>query len=60
MFKLKQMILTICFVLFGALCHANGVTKTQNEKDGHQVSIELTQSTSQAQVVRTKATPLLH
>ncbi|KWW25147.1 MAG: hypothetical protein F082_1131 [bacterium F082] len=41
MFKLKQMILMLCFVLSGALCHANNVTETQNEKDGHQVSIEL-------------------
>jgi len=44
MFKLKQTILMLCLVLFGTLCHAGNVTKAQNEKDGHQVSIELTES----------------
>ena len=55
------MILTICFVLFGALCHATGVTKTQNEKDGHQVSIELTQSTSASSSDKSNAiTPFIN
>lgn len=44
MIKLKQTILMLCLVLFGTLCHAGNVTKAQNEKDGHQVSIELTES----------------
>jgi len=33
MFKLRQMILMLCLILSGALCYANGTTKTGNEKD---------------------------
>ena len=32
MFKLRQMILMLCFILSGALCCANGVVKTENDK----------------------------
>ena len=41
MFKFKQMVLMLCFILSGALCYAN----TKIEKDGHPVSIELKEST---------------
>lgn len=61
MFKLKQMILMLCFVLSGALCHANNVTETQNEKDGHQVSIELTESTGASSSDKSNAiTPFIN
>ena len=33
MIKFKEMILMLCFILSGALCYANGTTKTGNEKD---------------------------
>ena len=32
MFKLRQMILMLCLILSGALCYANGVVKTENDK----------------------------
>ena len=61
MIKLKQMILMLCFVLSGALCHANNVTETQNEKDGHQVSIELTESTGASSSDKSNAiTPFIN
>lgn len=41
MFKLKQMILMLCFILSGALCYAN----TKIEKDEQPVPIELKEST---------------
>ena len=41
MFKLRQMILMLCFILSGAMCYAN----TKIEKDEQPVPIELKEST---------------
>lgn len=45
MFKFKEMILMLCFILSGAFCYANNAIGKGIEKDGRPVSIELTQST---------------
>lgn len=45
MFKFKEMILMLCFILSGAFCYANNANRKGIEKDGRPVSIELTQST---------------
>lgn len=59
--KLKQMILMFFFVFSGALCRASCVTETQNGKDGHQVSIELTESTGASSSDKSNAiTPFIN
>ena len=45
MFKLRQMILMLCLILSGALCYANGTTKTGNEKDWVPIPIDIKEST---------------
>lgn len=61
MIKLKQTILMLCLILSGALCYANNVTETQNENDGHQVSIELTESTGASSSDKSNAiTPFIN
>ena len=45
MIKLKQMILMLCLILSGALCHASGVARTGNEKDWVPIPIEATEAT---------------
>lgn len=37
--KLKQTILMLCFILSGALCHANDVARTEKEGDGVTVDV---------------------
>ena len=45
MFKLRQMILMLCFILSGALCHAHSEASTGNEKDWVPIPIETTEAT---------------
>lgn len=45
MIKLRQMILMLCLILSGALCYANGTTKTGNEKDWVPIPIDIKEST---------------
>ncbi len=45
MLKIKETILTLCLILSGALCYANGAIGKGDEKDGHPVPIELKEST---------------
>ena len=34
MYKLKEMILMLCFILSGALCYAHGEARMENKKEG--------------------------
>ena len=45
MYKLKEMMLMLCFILSGALCHIHGKTITSNEKDWVLIYIEATETT---------------
>ena len=45
MYKLKEMILMLCFILSGALCHAHGEARTDTEKDWVPIPIEATEAT---------------
>ncbi|MBR1514104.1 MAG: DUF3244 domain-containing protein [Bacteroidales bacterium] len=45
MIRLKQMILMLCLILSGALCHAHGEAKTGNEKDWVPIPIDIKEST---------------
>jgi hypothetical protein len=45
MYKLKEMILMLCFILSGALCYAHGEAKTENEK-GKGIPIEVIECVS--------------
>lgn len=45
MYKLKEMILMLCFILSGALCYAHGEARTENEK-GEGIPIEIIESGS--------------
>ena len=47
MYKLKEMILMLCFILSGALCYAHDEakkTRMENKNEGHPVSIDLTET----------------
>ncbi|MBR1514293.1 MAG: hypothetical protein IJ622_08390 [Bacteroidales bacterium] len=55
MIKLKQIILMLCLVLSGALCYANGEARTGNENDGHNVPIELKESTGASSLDKSSA-----
>ena len=41
MYKLKEMILMLCFILSGAFCHASGVAEQENEKGNDGISTVL-------------------
>jgi len=45
MYKLKEMILMLCFILSGALCYAHGEARTSNGKDWVPIPIDITEST---------------
>ena len=45
MFKLRQMILMLCFILSGALCYAHGEARIENEK-GEGIPIEVIECVS--------------
>ena len=45
MYKLKEMMLMLCFILSGALCYAHSKTITSNEKDWVLIYIEATETT---------------
>ena len=55
MYKLKEMILMLCFILSGALCYAHGEDRMENEKDGRPVSIDLTESTEAGSLDKSNA-----
>ena len=44
MYKLKEIILMLCFILSGALCYVHGKTITSNEKDWVLIYIEATET----------------
>ena len=41
MYKLKQTVLMLCFILSGALCYAHGEARTENEKGNDGISTVL-------------------
>ena len=45
MYKLKEMILMLCFILSGALCYANGEARIEKEQ-GEGIPIEIIESGS--------------
>lgn len=45
MYKLKEMILMLCFILSGALCYANGEARTEKEK-GEGITIDVKEKAS--------------
>lgn len=51
MFKLRQMILMLCFILSGALCYASGEARTENVK-GDEVPIEVIEISSSTSGLR--------
>ena len=55
MIKLKQMILMLCLILSGAFCYANSTVGKGNEKDEHNVPIELTESTGASSLDKSNA-----
>ena len=55
MYKLKEMILMLCFILSGAMCYASGTARTGNENEGHDVPIELTESTGASSLDKSSA-----
>ena len=46
MYKLKEMILMLCFILSGALCYAHGAAGTEKKGDG--ITIGLIESSTSA------------
>jgi hypothetical protein len=55
MYKLKEMILMLCFILSGALCYAHGEARMENKKDVRPVSIDLTESTEAGSLDKSNA-----
>lgn len=45
MYKHMRIVMMLCLILSGALCYAKNMVKMEERKDGHQVSIELIEST---------------
>ena len=61
MYKLKQMILMLCFILSGALCYAHGVARTSNEKDWVPIPIDITESTGASSSDKSSSiAPIIH
>jgi len=46
MYKLKQTVLMLCFILSGALCYASSVAEQENEKGEDGIPIELIKNSS--------------
>jgi hypothetical protein len=48
MYKLKQTVLMLCFILSGALCYAHGEARTVEKEDGVTVTVGLIEAGSSA------------
>ena len=48
MFKFKETILMLCFIISGALCYASGVARTESKQGEDGVSIGLIEKTSKS------------
>ena len=56
MYKLKEMILMLCFILSGALCYAHGEARIENEK-GEGIPIEVNEDLSKAMGLTCSTSP---
>ena len=59
--KVTTLVLMLCLVLSGALCHVHGVAKTSNEKDWVPIPIDITESTGASGSDRSSSiVPVIH